>query len=294
LSRRTEDDDQPDKIGTWHFNQLIFDLSAYPQPYSGPLAQDLLEYMMYTVRKQNRRRKRGGSKTKMGVHPQLNTIVPKPNSETINGVLKAWMVTPPTYYSDVARRAEAVLAKLAIWQSDELLWGVNADTVSYNTCINIWKQSGDISGAAQRATDILVLMEDESTSVAPDVISYATCIGAWADCSSHVSGAGKCAEEILMRMYNRSKNAMGDQLGAPRPTTRCFNAVLLAYANGRQSGSGKRALELLRFMERLHSEGYNDLSPDKYTFNIVMKVSAYDLSLIFLFRSISLYPYHRL
>jgi pentatricopeptide repeat protein len=28
-------------------------------------------------------------------------------------------------------------------------------------------------------------------------------------------------------------------------------------------------------MERLHSEGYKDLSPDKYTFNIVMKVSAW-------------------
>lgn len=272
LQRPNDEDAQPGKVGTWHFNQLIFDLAKYPQPYSGPLAQDLLDYMVYTVRKQHRRRKGGGSKKKMEVQ---SAIVPKPNSETINGVLKAWMVTPTTYYSDVARRAEAVLAKLAIWQSEGMLWGVSADTVSYNTCINIWKKSVDIPGAAQRATDILLLMEDESTSVTPDVISYATCIGAWADCASHVSGAGKCAEEILMRMYNRCKNVVGDESAAPSPTARCFNAVLLAYANGRQSGSGKRALDLLRFMERLHSEGYKDLSPDKYTFNIVMKVSAW-------------------
>ncbi len=275
---RRNDEEQTARVGTWHFNQLIFDLAKYPQPYSGPLAQDLLDYMMYTVRKQHRKRKRSGSKKKVEIQsdataqPQLNIIVPKPNSATINGVLKAWMVTPPTHYPDAARRAEAVLAKLAIWQSEGVIWGVNADTVSYNTCINMWKKSVDIPGAAQRATDILLLMEDESTSVTPDDISYATCIGAWADCSSHVTGAGRCAEEILMRMYNRSKNAMGNDSVAPKPTARCFNAVLLAYANGRQSGNGKRALELLRFMERLHSEGYT-LSPDKFTFNIVMKVS---------------------
>ena len=222
--------------------------------------------MVYTVKKttpSNRSRNR-----KKQSAPHLN--VPKPNVETINGVLKAWMVTPN--YPDVARHAEAVLAKLAIWQSEGILWGVSADTVSYNTCINCWKESG-IKGAAQRATEILVLMEDESTTIIPDDISYTTCIGAWADCSSRDPNAGRHAEEILMRMHNR--NASGDDSAAPRPTARCFNAVLLAYANGRQRGGGKRALELLRFMERLHSEeGYTDLSPDTYTFNIVMKVSA--------------------
>ncbi|KAL7538529.1 hypothetical protein ACHAXR_009580 [Thalassiosira sp. AJA248-18] len=252
-------------VGTWHFNQLIFDLAAFPQTFSGPLAQDLLEYMVYMVRRTTPSQRRRSQKNRS---PYPN--VPKPNSFTINGVLKAWMVTPN--HSDVARHAEVVLAKLAIWQSEGILWGVHADTVSYNTCINCWKESG-IQGAAQRATEILRLMEDESTMIIPDVISYSTCIGAWADCSSREPSAGRHAEEILMRMYNRN-NALGDESVAPRPTTRCFNAVLLAYANGRQRGGGKRALELLRFMERLNSEGYTDLSPDTYTFNIVMKALA--------------------
>lgn len=59
------------KIGTFHFNQLIFDISDYSQPFAGPLAQDLLDYMIYMVKKaaplshQQRR------------HQQPN--IPKPN-----------------------------------------------------------------------------------------------------------------------------------------------------------------------------------------------------------------------
>jgi hypothetical protein len=209
--------------------------------------------------------------------------------ETINGVLRAWMVTPRSHHPDVARRAEAVLARLAAWQSEGIVWNVTANTVSYNTCINMWKEcSADVPGAAQRATDILLLMEEETSSasattggvvvVAPDVVSYATCMGAWAERSYIDPDAGRNAEEILMRMHDRNK--VSDL--APRPTTRCFNAVLLAYANsngGQRSGGGKRALELLRFMERLNSEGYAELSPDTFTFNIVMKVSPHDKTL---------------
>ena len=271
--------DDYNKIGTWHFNQLIFDLAKYPQTFSGPLANDLLEYMMYMVKKTSPPPSKQRKKKKQQQQQMTNTNVPKPNVKTINGVLKAWMVT--TNHSDVARRAEAVLAKLATWQAQGILWGVSADTVSYNTCMNIWKNS-KVPGSAQRAQEILSLMEDESTLIQPDVISYSTSIGAWAECSSRDPSAGRRAEEILLRMYNRTKDALEDEsIVAPRPTTRCFNAVFLAYANGKQKGGGKRALELLRFMERLNSEGYANLSPDTYTFNIVMKVSTTVLRLNF-------------
>ena len=116
----------PSRIGTWHFNQLIFDLAKYPQSFSGLLAQDLLDYMVYLV-------KRGSSSR------GDKAVVPKPNVETINAVLKSWMVT--TNNPDYARRAEAILAKLAIWQSEGVLWGVSADTISYNTVIQCWKVS---------------------------------------------------------------------------------------------------------------------------------------------------------
>ena len=119
----------PARIGTWHFNQLIFDLAKHPQSFSRPLAQDLLDYMVYLVKRGSSSKPSGGDKT----------VVPKPNVETINGVLKAWIVT--TNNQDVARRAEAVLAKLAIWQSEGVLWGVSADTISYNTVIQCWKVS---------------------------------------------------------------------------------------------------------------------------------------------------------
>ena len=131
---------------------------------------------------------------------------------TINGVLKAWMVPPD--YPDAARHAEAVLAKLAGWQSEGVLWGVSADTVSYNTCINCWKESR-IPGVAQRATDILRLMEDATTAVVPDAVSYATCIGAWADRAAKDPAVAQRADDILMRMYRRNQDAAGD---VPMPT----------------------------------------------------------------------------
>ena len=246
-----------DSIGTWHFNQLIFDLAKYPQPFSGPLAQDLLEFMVATVQQSSQAAASNNKGTS-------NPIVPKPNTATINGVLKAWMVTPKV---DAPRQAEAVLAQIAIWQSQGTLWGpeVRPNVVSYNTCIACWKDSG-IPGAAARSTEILTLLESDE-HVRPDIITYASCIGAWAEAASTEKGAARKAEEILTRMYQRSK----EDDACPRPNTRCFNAVLLAYANGRESGGGKRALDLLRFMERLHSEGYKDMRPDSYTLNIVMK-----------------------
>ncbi|KAL3783510.1 hypothetical protein HJC23_009475 [Cyclotella cryptica] len=260
-----------ESIGTWHFNHVIFDLAKYPQPFSGALAQDLLEFMVCMVKesspkvlvKTKTRRKKPSLDTTTE-QCESNPIIPKPNTDTINGVLKAWMVTPDI--TDAARRAEAILAQIAVWQSDGTLWGVHPDVVSYNTCMSCWKDSG-IPGGAARATEILTLLEANITDIQPDVISYATCIGAWAESSARDGGSGRRAEEILTRMYQRSKN----DSSLPRPNTRCFNAVLLAYANSRQEGGGKRALELLRFMERLHSEGYEDVRPDSYTLNIVMK-----------------------
>jgi pentatricopeptide repeat protein len=270
LLMNVEDDN---KIGTYHFNQLIFDLAKYPQPFSGLLAQDLLEYMVYMVSSSSSSSTRFNKSHDNNNNNNNNNNkpnVPKPNVETINGVLKAWMVTP-NYPDAVARRVESVLAKLAGWQSDGTLWGVIPDTVSYNTCINCWKESG-IPGSAERATEILALMEDQSTNVAPDAISYCSCMSAWAECAATTNpkAAGANAEAILTRMHNRAK----ENEDAPKPTTRCVNAVLLAYANGKQKGGGKRALELLRFLESLHSQGYPDCQPDSYTFNIVMKALA--------------------
>jgi len=270
-------------VGTWHFNRVIFDLAYYSQPFSGPLAQDLLEFMVDRVKEQQslrwrshkRRNSSNNKKNKQSSNDNddsskssssigNNPIVPKPNCDTINGVLSAWKVTPNIH--DAAQHAEAVLAQLAIWQSDGTLWGIAPDVISYNTCIACWKESG-IPGCAARATEILTLLEANSTAIQPDEVTYASCIGAWAETAASDRGAGRKAEEILTRMYHRSK----EDSSCPRPNTRCFNAVLLAYANGRESGGGKRALDLLRFMERLHSEGYADVQPDNYTLNIVMK-----------------------
>lgn len=263
-----------DSIGTWHFNQVIFDLASHPQPFSGPLAQDLLEFMVDRVKQQSfaNTNNNGGPaqrKNRQSTNDNRNKsinnpIVPKPNSDTINGVLSAWKITPNIH--DAAQRSEAVLAQVAMWQSEGTLWNIAPDVISYNTCIACWKDSG-IPGCAARATEILTLLEADSTEIQPDEVTYASCIGAWAEMASRDRGAGRKAEEILTRMYHRSK----DDSSCPRPNTRCFNAVLLAYANGRESGGGKRALDLLRFMEQLHSEGYADVQPDNYTLNIVMK-----------------------
>ena len=219
-SNESNGDTEASRVGTWHFNQLIFDLAEHPTSFSGPLAQDLLEFMVSTVKTTSPviapQKKLNSKKKGVPVDENiLNPNVPKPTVDTINGVLKAWMVTPGT--PDSARRAEAVLAQLAIWQSEGTIWGVNPDIVSYNTCINCWKESG-IVGAAERATDILTLLEDDSIEVSPDVITYASCMAAWA-----ALGAGRRAEEILLRMYNRSREEDASS-SLPKPTTRCFNA----------------------------------------------------------------------
>ncbi|KAK1746807.1 pentatricopeptide repeat-containing protein, partial [Skeletonema marinoi] len=260
--------DEHQKIGTFHFNQLIFDLANYPQTFSGLLAQDLLEFMVSTVS--------STPKNERGSNPN----VPKPTVETINGVLKAWMVTP-NYHDAVARRVESVLAKLAGWQSDGTLWGITPDTVSYNTCINCWKQSG-IPGAAERATEILALMEDESTNIAPDAISYCSCISAWAECAATNPRAGANAEAILTRMHSRGK----ENEDAPQPTTRCFNAcfllmrmgnrrvytfniVMKALAKSKENGAAEKASQLLRRMEQSYDKG-STLQPDIFSYNIVL------------------------
>jgi len=257
-------------IGTFHFNQLIFNLAKFPHPFSGPLAQDLLLYMIHMVKRAAplSQQQRRHQKNKLSPLPRPN--IPKPNVKTINAVLKAWAVT--TNCQDVARHAEAVLAQLAIYQNSGILWGIHADTVSYNTIIKAWKES-KAAGASQRAQEILSLMEDEASNVTPDAISYSATIGCLAHDSLTNSHAEKQAEEILMRMYQRNKDAEGDESVAPRPTTQCFNGMFLAVANGKKKGGGKKALEMLRFMERLNFQ-YTNLLPDTITFNIVMKALA--------------------
>ena len=247
-SYKLNDSHDPKRVGTWHFNRLIFDLAERGSTICGYLAQDLLEFMVTKVVESR------------GVTER--TIVPKPNTLTINGVLKAWSKTVMDEPGGPARRCESVLAKLALWQAEGVIFAVSADTVSYNTVINCWKESvADVPGAAKRATDILSLMEDKSTEIQPDVVSYTSCISCWAEEAKRDPAAAEVAQNLLTRMYERSK---GDRK-APAPTTRTFNAVLLANANTIAAGRGKKALELLQMMELI------DIVPDTYTFNIVMK-----------------------
>mmetsp|Transcript_37220 Transcript_37220/g.89094 ORF Transcript_37220/g.89094 Transcript_37220/m.89094 type:complete len:724 (+) Transcript_37220:152-2323(+) len=248
-SYRLNDNHDPKKrVGTWHFNRLIFDLGERGSTICGYLAQDLLEFMVTKVVES-----RGATE---------RTIVPKPNTLTINGVLKAWSKTLMDEPGGPARRCESVLAKLALWQADGVLFNVSADTVSYNTVINCWKESvATVPGAAKRATDILALMEDKSTDILPDVVSHTSCISCWAEEAKRDPAAAEVAQDLLTRMYERSK----EDRKAPVPTTRTLNAVLLANANTIATGRGKKALELLQMMERM------DIVPDTYTFNIVMK-----------------------
>ena len=241
------DNFDPKRIGTWHFNRLIFDLGNVPgSTIAGFMAQDLLEFMVTKVVESR------------GVTER--PIVPKPNTLTINGVLKAWSKTVMDEPGGPARRCESVLAKLAVWQAEKKLFNVSADTVSYNTVINSWKES-HVPGAAKRATEILSLMEDHSTDIVPDVVSYTSCISCWAEEAKRDPAAADVAQDLLTSMYERSK----DNRKAPAPTTRTFNAVLMSNANTIADGRGKKALELLQMMERM------EIVPDTYTFNIVMK-----------------------
>jgi hypothetical protein len=140
-------------IGTWHFNQLIFDLAAHPLPFSGALAQDLLDYMMYRVAwAAATHRRLGQAAASAEDDPAERPNIPKPNVATINGVLKAWMVTPDyavlTAWSCSADKSLAVDRVEALFDDIEGryaagLTNFRAETSFYNALINCWAKSGD-------------------------------------------------------------------------------------------------------------------------------------------------------
>ena len=55
---------------------------------------------------------------------------------------------------------------------------MNVDTVSYNTWINCWKESG-LPGTAQWVPYILRLMKNVTMAIVPNTITYEMRIRAW-------------------------------------------------------------------------------------------------------------------
>jgi PPR repeat family/Pentatricopeptide repeat domain len=195
----------------------------------------------------------------------------KVDTISFNAVLDAWARSGDRV---APRRAEQILSHM-----DELYRngnaGVKPDRYTYNTLINVWAKSGE-RGSAARAEEVLSAMEkrhrDGDQDFKPNTRTYTSVIDAWA--KSGEAGAARRAEQILNNMISRFE-AAGDP--DVRPNVHTANAVCNACAFSKNEEDQQDALQIaFRVFDWLANQ--SDMSPDSYTYTILLSVCANLLS----------------
>jgi PPR repeat family/Pentatricopeptide repeat domain len=195
----------------------------------------------------------------------------KVDTISFNAVLDAWARSGDR---GAPRRAEQILAHM-----DELYRngnsGVKPDRYTYNTLINVWAKSGE-RGSAARAEQVLSAMEkrlrEGDQDFKPNTRTYTSVIDAWA--KSGETGAANRAEQILNNMISRYE-AAGDP--DVRPNVHTANAVCNACAFSKNEEDREEALQIaFRVFDWLASQ--SDMSPDSYTYTILLSVCSNLLS----------------
>jgi len=199
------------------------------------------------------------------LHKQGNEV--NPDTISFNAVIDAWARSGDRV---APRRAEQILDHM-----DELYRagnsGVKPDTYSYNTLINAWAKSGE-RGSAARAEHVLSVMEkryrDGDSDFKPNTRTHTSVIDSWA--KSGEKGAAQRANQILNNMITRYE-ATGDT--DSKPNVHTANAVCNACAFSKHDDDRVEALQIaFRVFDWLSSQ--NDMTPDSYTFTILLSVCA--------------------
>ena len=191
----------------------------------------------------------------------------KVDTISFNAVLDAWARSGDRV---APRRAEQILDHMdELYRSGNK--GVKPDRYTYNTLINVWAKCGE-RGSAARAEHVLSVMEkrfrDGDHDFKPNTRTYTSVIDAWA--KSGEKGAARRAEQILNNMITRYE-AAGDP--DVKPNVHTSNAVCNACAFSKHPEDREEALQIaFRVFDWLANQ--SDMSPDSYTYTILLSVCA--------------------
>lgn len=142
-----------------------------------------------------------------------------------------------------------------------------ANTQTYNALIDVWSRSGERGGAAQRAEEIVVGMQDAYSSgqedVQPDLGSFRLVLKAWdqAKDEEHAPHRAHMLLEWMVRLYESGQNTN------VAPDADCFDIVLHSWANSNHEDAPQKAEKVIMCMDRLYNNGNEHAKPTRENFN---------------------------
>ena len=143
-------------------------------------------------------------------------------------MLRAMTKQPPSCSMEELQAAEDVLDTV------QERFNVRPDVLSYNIVIDAWAKS-NVHDAANRAEELLDILERRYRGLAPDSYTYTSVINA-IDRSRHVKARGSWAEDIMNRMKEMHSKGLVEQ-----PTTAVYNALLNCLVRSGENGALERA-----------------------------------------------------
>ena len=226
----------------------------------------------------------------------LDEMPPQPSIYTYSGVINAWAKSG--LHSLGALRAEAILRRIksdsrvqlnqvvyngcmdawrrsgnvaAVRRSETLLaemteLGVEIDLVTYNTYIHVLATHGGVSGMADKANDVLCMLEEKARrrpKLAPNIFSYNKVGEAWA--KSNDENAPAQAFEVLKRVLNNP---------AVQPNTFTLNQVLLAFSNSNTPRVAEKVEKLLVELRESYVAGLIPVEPDVGGYSVAINAWA--------------------
>jgi hypothetical protein len=140
-----------------------------------------------------------------------------------------------------------------------------ASTQTYNALINVWSKSGEKGGAAQRAEQIVVGMQDAyaygEIDVQPDLESFRLVLRAWSQAKGEENAPHR-AQQILDWMnslYESGENTLA------QPDADCYDIVLHTWAMSGHSQAPHRTEELIMSMDN-----NENAKPTLFSYNQVL------------------------
>lgn len=182
----------------------------------------------------------------------------RPDIITINTITAAYAKTKDT---------EAIENALELRVSLEKKYDLRPDSVSHNIVVDSWCKSGR-KDSPEQAMEILNAMEndfkDGIISHKPDGYTYSSVIGCFIKFGR--PNAEKVGEELLKRMKDLYHNSGGEPV-----STSVYNAVINAWASSRSSKKNTRVKQLVNEMEENHATDPAMPTPNRITYNTVIK-----------------------
>ena len=142
-----------------------------------------------------------------------------------------------------------------------------ANTQTYNALIDVWSRSGERGGAAQRAEEILIGMQDAYSSgqeeVQPDLGSFRLVLKAWDQAKNEIDAPHR-AHMLLKWMVSLYES--GENTNAA-PDADCFDIVLHSWASSKHEDAPQMAEKVIMCMDRMYNNGNEDVKPTRENFN---------------------------